>query len=218
MSSVNELKWTAVTNITGKTGSLNGIEHLWLEQSGLDYAALNEMWYNYFITFGNVYGAKPGLSWNENAYIWLGGEIGITAADTLSERWWQYWNGVGAGTGASGGYVFNSSLNLGAQSGIGNRVGFRKQPNFGNVTPDELLNGDDILELTIQSNNGKLRFIVEGIYPKNEYKSLEIVGVTGELLTLDSDWEIDTGANKTTWEWDTGDVLVDSTVYLVTFT
>jgi len=216
MAHVNELKWAALNASVGKPGPLNEIEHQWLVASGLDYATLNEMWMDYFVTFGNVYGTKPGLSWNENAYIWLGGEIGLTAAPSLSERWWQYWNGAGAGAGAGGGYVITSSLNLDAEDGIGNRVGFRKMPNFGAVNPTELLNGDDILELSIQSNNGKVRFVVEGIYPKNEFKSLEFVGV-GLVATTDSDWEIDMGDNKTEWQWDTGYVLVDSTVYTVEF-
>ena len=106
------------------------------------------------------------------------------------------------------------TLTVGVNGG-GTRHGYRRS-NYGSVTPDLLLNGDEIRVLRTRIANEDLFFTVEGSHPQNEFTSMEIVG-EGILLSANADVFDDTGL-ETTWRWNGSGITLDlATVYAVDF-
>jgi hypothetical protein len=83
MATLNEVKYQKLSDLIGKPGTLNELEHLYLDALGATSPAhLNEKWYE---IFGETSGA-----WNENAHKWLTTQ-GVPEKGTLNERWYLFW-------------------------------------------------------------------------------------------------------------------------------
>lgn len=211
MAHVNELKYAALKILADPVkGHLNELEYQWL--AGLhpilaaQGASLNELWFQEFIIGGAAGGAKAALPWNTNAYIYLG--VKGATADSLSERWYQVWDGGGPVV------IVTPDLTLTAGDNGGARVGFRAG-SYGSVAPDQLTTGDPILALFCNNNNGRVRFKVAGEYPADSFTSMTIVG-QGELLAASATYDYD-GA-ETEWSWmSTGFNLTSGDTYAVEF-
>ncbi len=109
-----------------------------------------------------------------------------------------------------GGQINMPDLTLGVGSG-GARHGYRRG-NFGTANPNLLNDGNEIRDLYLNNNNGRVVFKVEGTYPQDEFTSMEVVGY-GTLNTADADLFDDSGGetfwrwNNTGWSWTDGDTL-----------
>ena len=197
MPTLNEVKYTALEPLAaGKPATLNELEHLYLTTGGVpEGGTLNERYYTLF--------GKAAGSWNENARAWLVAQ-GVPNEGTLNEMWYIYWDGQG------GGQVNMPDLTLGVGSG-GARHGYRRGQ-YGTAAPDQLVDGNEIRDLYLNNNNGRVVFKVEGTYPQDEFTSMEVVGY-GTLNTADADLFDDSGGetfwrwNNTGWSWTDGDTL-----------
>ena len=110
----------------------------------------------------------------------------------------------------SGQIINMPDLTLGVGSG-GARHGYRRGQ-YGTAAPDQLVDGNEIRDLYLNNNNGRVVFKVEGTYPQDEFTSMEVVGY-GTLNTADADLFDDSGGetfwrwNNTGWSWTDGDTL-----------
>jgi hypothetical protein len=205
MAKLNEVKYAALTAALPKAKwTLNGAEHAWLELQGATAGkTLNEKWYEVF--------ARSGVSWNESAHIWLTTQ-GVSEGGTLNERFFRYWTAL-----APPPVVINMpdlSLTTGS---LGQWVGFRRG-GYGSITPDQLSDGNLIRRLRVRNSTGRTDFRVQGLYPQDEFTTMEIVGAGGGVLnTVDATFSQANG--KTLWRWNgTANILSDATVYVVNFT
>ena len=197
MPTLNEVKYAALESLAaGKPATLNELEHDWLTLGGVPLGGtLNE---RYYTLFGKVAG-----SWNENARAWLIAQ-GVPDQGTLNEMFYVYWAGQG------GGQINMPDLNLGVGSG-GARHGYRRGL-WGTANPNLLTDGNEIRDLYLNNNNGRVVFKVEGTYPQDEFASMEVVGY-GTLDTATADLFDDSGGetfwrwNNTGWTWTDGDTL-----------
>jgi hypothetical protein len=207
MPTLNEAKYGYLLGQVGPpAGKLNELEYRWLasltgKPSDL---TLNEQWHFYLDLQ-----AIPAGSLGQRQYAWLltTGVTGISDKLTLNENFYLFWNQIG-------GIIIGGTATLTAGDNGGTRVGFQDGV-YGALTPDETSDGDQIVALFCNNNNGRVRFKVEGEYQQNRFTSMEIVGV-GTLLTADAIYDYD--GSETEWRWDgTGFNLVSGDVYAVTF-
>ena len=144
--------------------------------------------------------APRGLTGNQSQIDFLDGQA--VGPGSLNDRWIEYWGG--------GGQINMPDLTLGVGSG-GARHGYRRG-NFGTAAPDQLVDGNEIRDLYLNNNNGRVVFKVEGTYPQDEFTSMQVVGY-GTLNTADADLFDDSGGetfwrwNNTGWTWTDGDTL-----------
>lgn len=84
------------------------------------------------------------------------------------------------------------------QNGGGTRHGYRRGM-YGTAVPDLMVDGNELREVRLRISNGNFSFKVEGLYPQDEFISMEVIGTGGVLLTADATHS-QMGGN-TTWKW-----------------
>ncbi len=196
MASLNELKYGTLYALVGVKGdTLNQLEHKWLTTQGVPPGGeLGSRWYQLF--------ARSGIKWNEAAHAWL--TLQGVPEGKLNSMWYVYWSGQAPGQ------INMPDLTLGVGSG-GARHGYRSGQ-YGTAAPDQLVDGNEIRDLYLNNDNGRVVFKVEGTYPQAEFTSIEVVGY-GTLDTATADLFDDSGGetfwrwNNTGWSWTDGDTL-----------
>ena len=95
MSTLNDVKYSALSSLTGQTGSLRDLEYIWLlSATGETYGQINDLWFLYFESLGYATGTL-GDKWFE--YL-----VDLGYSGSLNDMLYEFWLAGGPATGPAG--------------------------------------------------------------------------------------------------------------------